>query len=301
MSAGISRVSPVAGATGTVATISWSSTVSADGMQIGYASLGSGPGIVIEHGSMQSSLSHLDLARLLAAKHTVHLVDRRGRGRSSDGASGTNLEVGDLRAVLGATGARDVFAVSSGALIALRAALHPGTLGRLAVFEPALMLDGAFAPDELARFRREYARGDMAAYLVTAMLAAEMGPPIFARMPRPLLRLLTAAMLRSTDARDPNGAPTMRDLAPALRHDFGVVEEQAGRLSEFAAIDAPVLVMAGTRTRPYLRAAAEALSATIGGARLVDLPGLDHGATANVGERGTPSAVAPALHEFFAA
>jgi pimeloyl-ACP methyl ester carboxylesterase len=250
---------------------------------------------------MQWSLSHLELARLLAAGHTVHLVDRRGRGRSGDGPAGTELEVGDLLAVLGTTGARDVFAVSSGALIALRAALRPGTLDRLAVFEPALVVDGSLSLRGLEQFRREYASGDVPSYLVTAMLLAEMGPEVFARLPRPVLRFLTAAMLRLTDRRrDPSGAPTMRDLAPALRHDFGIVEEQAGRLSDFAALNMPVLVMAGTRTRPYLRTAATALAATIGSARLVDLHGLDHGATGNVADRGSPSAVAPPLLEFFA-
>src|SRR5215203_3592983 len=77
----------------------WSSTVSPDGTRIAFASLGSGPGLVVEHGSMQAAASHLDIARLLAPEHTVHLIDRRGRGRSDDGEAGTDHEVDDLLAV----------------------------------------------------------------------------------------------------------------------------------------------------------------------------------------------------------
>ena len=55
-------------------------TTSADGTTIGYLTVGDGPPLTILHGAMQSGWSQLDLAMLLADRHTVHLVDRRGRG-----------------------------------------------------------------------------------------------------------------------------------------------------------------------------------------------------------------------------
>ena len=57
-------------------------TTGRDGVDLGWTSLGQGPGLVIVHGSMQSGRSQLELAQLLAPHFTVHLLDRRGRGRS---------------------------------------------------------------------------------------------------------------------------------------------------------------------------------------------------------------------------
>src|SRR5215218_9166043 len=101
------------------------SVTSKDGTTIGYYRIGTGPGLVILHGSMQSALSHKLLAEALADYYTVYLVDRRGRPLS--GTFGPDYssrkEVEDLDAVLAATGAHYVFGVSSGALITLQAAL----------------------------------------------------------------------------------------------------------------------------------------------------------------------------------
>jgi hypothetical protein len=60
------------------------------------------------------------------------------------------------------------------------------------------------------------------------------------------------------------------------------------------------LVIDGTRTRPYLRDAVEAMAATIPGARRVSIPGADHRATQTRAEWGKPERVAPTLAEFFA-
>ena len=110
-----------------------------DGTDLGWISLGQGPGLVIVHGSMQSARSQLDLGYLLSEHFTVHLLDRRGRGRSGPYAqdgSRTRAEVDDLAAVLDATAATNVLGISSGAIITLRAALSTPMVGKVAVFEP---------------------------------------------------------------------------------------------------------------------------------------------------------------------
>ncbi len=64
------------------------STTTADGGPIGWWTLGHGPDLVVVHGAMQSGRSQWDLAALLADRHTVHLMDRRGRGASAESALG---------------------------------------------------------------------------------------------------------------------------------------------------------------------------------------------------------------------
>jgi len=92
----------------------------------------------------------------------------------------------------------------------------------------------------------------------------------------------------------------MADLARAIRQDFAILAEQADRLGEFAAIRARTLLIDGTKTRPYLHRAVEALAATIPDARRVSIPDVDHGATQNRDQWGKPDVVAPVLSAFFA-
>jgi pimeloyl-ACP methyl ester carboxylesterase len=167
---------------------------SRDGTTIRYRQLGSGPGLIILHGSMESSASHLELAEALAGSYTVYLPDRRGRGMSGPYAADYRPEqdVQDLQAVMDATGAQAVMGVSSGAVIALNAALALPDIHKLVAFEPALFLDAAEAKPFYERFIQQVESGDVAGSMVTGMKGAQMGPPIFNLFPNWLLRRLTA-------------------------------------------------------------------------------------------------------------
>jgi pimeloyl-ACP methyl ester carboxylesterase len=268
-------------------------TRASDGCEIGYRSAGEGPGVVIVHGSMQSGDSQRELAEALAGRFQVHLFDRRGRGRSGPypAQADTALEVGDLLSVMNATGARRALGISSGAIIAARAALsEPATFKRLAMFEPPLAIDGSVRLDLLPRVRAAADRGDWSAVLGIGMKLAEMGPPWMFRMPAPLLSLFSRRMLATPDG---------RALAHALPVDFGIVEENADRVADFAGITSRPLLIDGTATRPYLRKASAALAAVIPGAERAELPGLTHSATQNRDAYGRPDLVAPTLSEFF--
>ncbi|MFC0860781.1 alpha/beta fold hydrolase [Sphaerimonospora cavernae] len=282
------------------------SVTSADDTVIGYRTVGHPgtgarqPGVVVLHGAMESSHSHLQLAEALAADFTVYLPDRRGRGMSGPcGADhGMDRELEDLDAVLTATGARDLIGVSSGALITLRAALDNPSVRRAVVFEPPLSVNGSAPTDWLPRYEAEMARGDIAAALVTGMLGARMGPPVFDRVPRPLLKLLTKLTMGSDDLPDGTGEPSMRTLAPTLRCDLRLVSEAAETVGGFAAIRAEVLLLGGDRSPAYLKTALNALERVLPRVERVELPGLGHGATGNRNRGGRPELVAQVLRAF---
>ena len=84
---------------------------SADGTRIGYRQLGSGPGVVLLHGGVNSSQHLMRLGSALAGTCTVDIPDRRGRGLSGPiGADyGLSTEDEGLAALLKQTGARNVF------------------------------------------------------------------------------------------------------------------------------------------------------------------------------------------------
>src|SRR5438270_11574294 len=177
------------------------SVVSRDGTTIGYRELGRGPGLVVLHGAMESSQSHLQLAQALADGFTVYLPDRRGRGMSGPYGKdhGVKNDVEDMEALLTKTGAHYVFGVSSGALIWLQAALTLPAIHKAAIFEPPLLLNGSASTAWLTRYDKEIAQGKVASALITGMKGAQMGPPIFNVMPRWLLELLTNMAMASED------------------------------------------------------------------------------------------------------
>ncbi len=67
------------------------------------------------------------------------------------------------------TGARYVFGLSAGAVIALEAALRIPSIAKLALYEPPLETETITQRAWMPRYERELARGDLAAALVTVM------------------------------------------------------------------------------------------------------------------------------------
>jgi pimeloyl-ACP methyl ester carboxylesterase len=268
-----------------------STVTSGDGTTLALHSTGSGPGVVVVHGAMQTGMSHSELACLLGDALRVHLMDRRGRGSSGgDPVHSADSEVHDLLAVLDATGATRVFGVSSGAIIAARAALASPRIQCVALFEPPLPIDGSVRLDLAALVDDAIARRDLPTAMALGMKVAEMGPAWMFGLPVPVLAAFSRGQLRSS---------RMVSLAAGLGADLAVVRDNADRQGEFAGITAQTLLIDGTATRPYLRAAVAALTHIIPSARHVELPGQRHSVTGNTADRGRPQLVAPVLAEFF--
>jgi pimeloyl-ACP methyl ester carboxylesterase len=275
---------------------------SRDGTTVGYRQFGGGPGLIVLHGTMSSGYHHVDLAEALADAFTVFVVDRRGRGLSGPAGPdyGIAREVEDVDALIGATGADALFGVSSGAIIALQAAAALPALRRIAIYEPPLFVERGAPAAVLARFDREIASGRVPAALMTAMEGAEMGPALFRAMPRWLTERLTDMMLRQEDRKGAGPYPPMRTLAAALRLDLQLVVEMSGREEPCRAIPAEVLLLGGSRSPGYLKAALGRLEGLLPHVSRVELPGLDHAASWNVDRRGNPLPVARELRRFLA-
>ncbi len=277
------------------------SAISKDGTTIGYRQLGSGPGIVIVHGAMESSQNHMQLAEALADAFTIYALDRRGRGLS--GPYGTQYsfqeDVDDLDAVLTKTGARYVFGVSSGAIMSLQAALSLPSISKLALYEPAFFVDDNATPTALVRrFDREMAEGRVAAAMITGMKGAQMGPPLLNAAPYWLLEPLTQMMMNSEEKR-PSEYLSMKALAPTLHYDFQLVAEMSGPVERFRALQTETLLLGGSKSPAYLKAALDALERTLPHAQRIEFPGLNHAASGNTDRGGQPEVVAQALRGFF--
>ncbi|MGB6454106.1 MAG: alpha/beta hydrolase [Streptosporangiaceae bacterium] len=275
---------------------------SADGTKISYRTLGSGPGVVLLHGAMESAHSHMGMATALAECFTVHLPDRRGRGASGPYPDnyGIRTEVEDLAAVLDQTGSSRVFGVSEGGLIVLAAAGALPAIRTVVVYEPALILEGTDYTSWLPRYDREMAEGKVAAALVTSMAGLRLGPPAW--FPRGLLVAATKAMMRSQDKKAVPGEPTMRELAPTLHYTGLLLAEMTGKAASFANVTAEVLLLSGSKGLSWLRPGFDALVEVLPNITRRELANLDHGGSGDPSKTnpgGKPDVVAAAARRFF--
>jgi pimeloyl-ACP methyl ester carboxylesterase len=282
------------------------SVTSRDGTSIGYLRVGQGPAVVLLHGSMESARSHTRLALALADAFTVYLPDRRGRGMSGPypPAYGIRTELEDLDAILAESGAHMVFGVSAGGLVALEAARTRPAISKIALYEPALLMDATRYASWIGRFDQEMAQGNVAAALITSMDGLDLAPPVFKLIPRRLLERLTTMTMKSEDKKAGSDAITMRTLAPTIRYDGVLLAEMAGTIDTFRAVPAEVLLLGGSKKGPaFLRPALDALAQTLPHSRRVEFPGLDHGGSSDAGSTnpgGKPELVAQEIRPFFA-
>ena len=116
---------------------------SADGTEIAYERTGSGPPLVLVHGSGVSDHRRWEIAgvRSMLAEHvTVYAIDRRGRGQSGDTeAYSMEREVQDVVAVVDSIGEPvTLLGHSYGGNIALEASLATDALAGMILYEPAI-------------------------------------------------------------------------------------------------------------------------------------------------------------------
>jgi pimeloyl-ACP methyl ester carboxylesterase len=277
---------------------------SKDGTRIGYRQLGHGPGVVMLHGAMESAQSHMKLAEGLADVFTVYLPERRGHNLGIPFVKDYNVrkEVQDLEALLAKTGAHNVFGVSAGGLICLQAALTLPAIHKVALYEPALIVNSSASTAFLPRYDKEIVQGKVAAALITGMKGAQLGPRAFNAMPRWLLELITTMTMKQEEKKAEAGDVTMRMLAPTLHYDFQLVAQMAETLKNFQAIRAEVLLLGGSKSPAWLKAALDALAKTLPHAKRIEFPRLDHGGSSDISNTnrfGQPEVVAQELRRFF--
>jgi len=88
--------------------------------------LGKAQGLFWSTGGVKSSQDFMKLADALSTDFTLCVPDRRGRGFSGPQAEpySVDREVEDMQALVAKTGAKFIFGLSAGALVALRKPLY---------------------------------------------------------------------------------------------------------------------------------------------------------------------------------
>jgi pimeloyl-ACP methyl ester carboxylesterase len=222
------------------------------------------------------------LAQVLSPYYMAVAYDRRGRGASGDesGEFSVDRETEDLGAVIGHVGAAAaLFGHSSGAVLALEAAIRGLPVEKVAAYETPYIPEGSRprpAPDVAERLAGLVRAGD--ADGATVLFQTEViGLP--------------AEMVEGMRHSDMWGHLT--GLAHSLPYDHALFEPGNPVPSErLARIGVPVLAMAGSSTLPWLYTATEQVAYAIPGARFLAIEGQDHGVL------NQPGALLPCLREF---
>jgi pimeloyl-ACP methyl ester carboxylesterase len=246
--------------------------IDSDGRKLAYREEGSGPPVVLVHGSPGDGRSWARVTPHLRGRFRLLLPDLPGSGQSdglADGAAGRAAAKGAAVATL--VDSCDVPVVlaghSYGGNIALQAALkaRPGAVERLVLFEPvffrALQLVGdRTSLDPAAAYFEDYAKRALAgeAGVVRLMIDFWFGDGAWGRMPEQVRGFLgIAAAQNAWDVRS-----TFNDTLAA---------------ADLAAFDRPVEVIYGDRSPEVVHAIGRALLELLPQARMSALEGANHG------------------------
>ncbi len=257
-------------------------TTSADGTTIAYERIGSGPALVLVDGAMcyRGAGPMRPLAALLQDTFTVYTYDRRGRGESSDTMPyAVAREVEDLQALIAqAGGEAHVYAISSGAALALATAAAGPGITKLALYEPPFTAE----VEDGARIREYTER------LHELLDAGRKGDAVALFMTNVGIPAQAVAGIRA----QPSWA-MLEAIAPTLAYDDEVLAGGSVPHDLTSTIAVPALVLAGGASPPGLQQAAKATADALPTAEHRMLDGQTHDVT--------PEALAPVLVEFFAA
>jgi pimeloyl-ACP methyl ester carboxylesterase len=255
---------------------------SADGTSIALEVTGDGSAVVLIGGAFNDRTTTAGLAHVLAPYYQVVTYDRRGRGESGDESVDYSVdrEMEDLRAVIDHLGGTaSLVGHSSGAVLALEAAVRQLPVDKVAAYEPPFICEGSRprpARDVAGRLLRFVEAGDRDG--ATALFQSEViGLP--------------PEMVEGMRQSEMWGFLT--HLAHSLPYDVALFEPGFPVPdSRLARIEVPTLVIAGSSTFPWLSAAAGQVADAIPGARFLSLEGQDHSVLRQ------PAALLTCLREF---
>jgi pimeloyl-ACP methyl ester carboxylesterase len=239
------------------------SVVSRDGSVIGFRAVGDGPPLLLVHGGIVDRRSWGGVRSRLAEHFTVHAMDRRGRGLSTNERQPYDIarEGEDVAAVAEAIG-RNVYVVahSYGARCTLEAARVTDAIGRMLLYEPPMSTPGhpVAPPTVRAQLRAAAAAGDRDGIVETFF--------------RDVIELPAGDIEAMRGGR---AWAVFCDNAPALVRE-GECLERTGIPDWLATITVPTRVLVGTESVEHLRIAAATVAEQLPNADLVELPGQGH-------------------------
>lgn len=261
---------------------------SLDGTDIEYYKFGTGPSLIIIHGSFRAAENYTKLAECLAQKFTVYIINRRGRGKSGDQGINYSIqkEVADITTVLRKTESSFLFGHSFGGLVALETAMVY-QIKKLALYEPAISVNKSLDIDWIPHFEEKLNQQEFSEALI--IFFKSMGVNI----PDEQLKVYVQNLSET-----PEWQETTRIL-----HTIVNEAKEAYRLDstikKYKSISGEILFMKGTVGNEvdilFNEKSSQALKTVIENLKIKTFDGFDH----NAPDMTAPDEVASALFDFF--
>lgn len=233
-----------------------------DGTTLAVWQRGSGPPLLLVHGTTADHSRWAPITPRLERHFTVHAMDRRGRGGSGDGpAYDIRREFEDVAAVVEAID-EPVFVLghSYGALCSLGASLLTDRMARLVLYEPPIPTGSdQYPPGFPERMQAQLDDGDLEAALVGFFREV-------VRMPDHELsayRQLPVWKVRV-------------QLAPTVPREIVTSSDFTFVAREYAGMKTPTLLLLGGDSPPMFSMAIDVLREALPDNRVVVLPGQQH-------------------------
>jgi pimeloyl-ACP methyl ester carboxylesterase len=259
--------------------------ISKDGTSIAYDKTGKGTPLVLVDGALcyRASGPNAPLAAQLAQHFTVFTYDRRGRGESDEMKPyAVEREVEDIEALIQeAGGSAYVYGISSGAALALEAAIRIPSILKVALYEAPFIIDNT----------RSSVPEDYLMQLNTLLDSNHRGAAV-----KHFMRMVGVPAIFVTMMQVMPVWSKLKAVAHTLPYDtILTVDHQKGKPlpdDRWTSVMVPTLVVVGGKSPAWMRNSMQALSNVLPNAKHQTLKGQTHIVK--------PIALAPVLREFFA-
>jgi pimeloyl-ACP methyl ester carboxylesterase len=235
---------------------------STDGTVIGLEASGSGPPLLLVHGTTADHNRWAGVSPQFEEHFNVYAMDRRGRGGSTDSDDYDLLyEAADVAAVVDSIGGSvSVLGHSYGAVCSLEAAVLTDRIHRLVLYEPPIPTGIPMYPPGVPDRMQDLIDDNLGEDALELFFGEVVGMP-----PHELEAYRKLPMWQGRIRM----APTIpRELAIDRRYSF--------RAEKFAEMSVPVCLLLGGDSPPLFQMAIETLRSALPNADLTVLPGQQH-------------------------
>ncbi len=248
---------------------------SADGTIIAFEKTGSGPPLVLLPGGGGNDHTRWELGGVretFARQFTTYAVDTRGLGQSGDADEySLEREFEDVAAVVDSIKEPvNLLGHSSGALLALNAALLTDNLRTLILYEPPIKVGEheLYSKEVLAELKRLVENGEKEQFLISFLRDVAGASP-------DEINLLRSA---------PNWQARV-DAAHVILRGLQAVADYRFDADRFAKMTTPTVLFTGSESTPLLKDATEAVHKALPNSRIVTFEGHGHVATLTATDR----------------
>jgi len=235
---------------------------SKDGTTIGFWKSGSGPPLLLVHGTTADHRRWAGISPQFEKHFTVYVMDRRGRGGSEDSPNYDIMrEAEDVAAVLEGIGEPAfVLGHSYGAVCALEAACLTGNIRRLVLYEPPIPTGlPLYPPGVPSRMQTEIDNDELEAALeIFFQEVVKMPDQEFKKYSQ-----LPMWKVRVT-------------LTPTIPRELAIDQSYSFNSEKFINIRVPTLLLLGGDSPPVFQRAVEKADSALPNSKVVILPGQQH-------------------------